>query len=77
MASRKGQIDLYGHKKSTVEGTSKELPCISTIECWSNNMQSYLASAMSYCGIRDVSEFNPNNVHTIIISNNVQQSINK
>jgi hypothetical protein len=77
MASRRGQMDFYGKKKSTVEGTEKWLPCTSTIESWSKNMQSYLASSMSYCGLNDVNKFSPENVETILISENVQQSINK
>jgi hypothetical protein len=77
MASRRGQIDLYGKKKSTVEGTEKWLPCISTIKSWSENMQSYLASSMSYCGIRNLKYFNQDKVETVLLSENVKQSINK
>ena len=77
MASRRGQEDLFGKKKWTSEGTEKHFECTTNIDKWSKNMNDYLASAMSYCDIEDVHDFNPDNIETFLMSNNLQNSINK
>lgn len=77
MASRDGQIAINGEKTKTSEGTKKFLPIIGTISQWTENMADYLKSAMSYCDIKDIKNFNANNVNTILISNNTKNSINK
>lgn len=77
MASKQGQLDLFGNKVHTVEGTTKTLECITSVKNWSDNMKDYLASAMSYCGIEDVNDFNYDNVETYIMSPVLQNSINK
>ena len=77
MASRRGQEDLFGKKKWTSEGTEKHFECTTNIDKWSKNMNDYLASAMSYCDIKDIHDFNPDNIETFLMSNNLQNSINK
>lgn len=77
MASRRGQEDLFGKKKWTSEGTEKHFECTTNIDKWSKNMNDYLASAMSYCDIEDIHDFNPDNIETFLMSNNLQNSINK
>lgn len=77
MASKKGQEDMFGSKHATAEGTMKFLPMTITIKKWTENMKAYLRSAMSYCGIRDISDFNPKQVDCILISPGAQMSINK
>lgn len=77
MASREGQISINGEKTKTSEGTKKYLPIIGTVEQWVNNMTDYLKSAMSYCNIRDIKDFNADNVSTVIISESTKNSINK
>lgn len=77
MASSHGQKDLYGTKVKTSEGVKKDFEITTTIEKWSSNMSDYLKSAMSYCGIKEVHDFNPENVTTILISQSCQNSINR
>jgi GMP reductase len=77
MASKRGQEDLFGHKKGTAEGIEKTLDCTTNISKWTENMKDYLASAMSYCGLDDIKDLNPDNVDTYLMSPNLQNSINK
>lgn len=77
MASKYGQIDINGKKTKTSEGIKKEFEVTCNLDTWSDNMADYLRSAMSYCNIYNVVEFNPSNVNVNVISNNVQNSINK
>lgn len=77
MSSEKGHTAL-GHQKKNggYEGLSKRIPINNTIDNWSSNMESYLRSAMSYCGIRDIKDFNPYNVETTLMSEFTIKSIN-
>lgn len=77
MASKQGQIDLFGKKKRTSEGKEKIFECTTSISKWAENMSDYLASAMSYCDIRNVADFNPENVETRLLSQREQSAINK
>lgn len=77
MASKEGQIAINGKKTKTSEGISKELPVTGTIPQWTENMNAYLRSAMSYCNVRDIKDFNPENVTVNIISSETKNSINK
>lgn len=77
MASKQGQIDLFGKKKRTSEGKEKIFECTTSISKWAENMSDYLASAMSYCDIMDVADFNPENVETRLLSQREQSAINK
>ena len=77
MASKYGQIAINGKKTKTSEGIKKEMKITTDLPTWSDNMCAYLRSAMSYCGIKDVKDFNPLNVKVQVISNNVKESINK
>lgn len=76
MASKEGQCDLNGNKTKTAEGIVKQLPVKYTLRQWSTNMADYLKSAMSYCNIRDIQDFNPYNVACSVISSNTKNSIN-
>lgn len=77
MASKAGQIAINGKKTKTSEGISKDLPVTGTIPQWTENMNAYLRSAMSYCNVRDIKDFNPENVTVNIISSETKNSINK
>ena len=77
MASKAGQIAINGKKTKTSEGISKELPVTGTIPQWSENMNAYLRSAMSYCNVKDIKDFNPENVTVNVISSETKNSINK
>lgn len=77
MASKYGQIAINGKKTKTSEGIKKEVHITTDLPTWTDNMCAYLRSAMSYCGIFDVKDFNPQNVTVQVISNNVRDSINK
>lgn len=57
MASADGQISISGKKSKTAEGITKWLPVKFTLDGWTENMASYLRSAMSYCGVRNLNEF--------------------
>lgn len=77
MASKQGQIDLFGKKKRTSEGKEVILECKTSIKKWTENMNDFLASAMSYCDVTDVNDFNPENVETRLLSQREQAAINK
>lgn len=77
MASRQGQEDMNGKKTRTSEGTVKDFKCTLNLEKWSDNMVSYLRSAMSYTNSFNISEFNPQKVDCIVVSPLTKQSINK
>ena len=76
MSSKKGQIDINGIKTKTSEGTEKILECKTNLHKWSDNMKSYIQSAMSYTNNKTLEELK-NNTKVILISNNTKNSINK
>lgn len=76
MASKYGQIAINGKKTKTSEGIKKEIRITTDLPTWTDNMCAYLRSAMSYCGVKDVKDFNPENVNCIIISPQEKNSIN-
>ena len=77
MASNQGQISINGVITKIPEGISKNVPVTGTIPQWSENMNAYLRSAMSYANIKDIKDFNPENVTVNIISSETKNSINK
>ena len=77
MASKQGQIDINGSKTKTSEGIAKVFEVKYALKSWVENMRDYLRSAMSYCNVVNVLDFNPYNVTTQVISNNTINSINK
>jgi hypothetical protein len=74
MASKQGQIDMFGKKLKTAEGIVKYINVSTTINKWVENMTSYLQSAMSYTNIYRISDFYK--VDTIVISNNTFMCVN-
>lgn len=77
MASVSGQKDLFGKKVRTVEGKEMTLKCTTNIDKWAENMSDYMASAMSYCNIKDISDFNPKFVTTVLMSESEKAAVNK
>ena len=57
MASADGQKSINGVKTKTAEGITKYLKVIYSLNGWTDNMISYLQSAMSYTNCRTLSEF--------------------
>ena len=57
MASADGQKAIDGEKKKTAEGITKYLPVKYTLAGWTENMISYLRSAMSYTNCKTLKEF--------------------
>ena len=76
MASADGQKSISGEKTKTAEGITKYLPVKYTLKGWTENMISYLRSAMSYCNCKDITEFigKPN---LIVNSISEIQAVNK
>lgn len=75
MASANGQKDLKA-KKRTAEGITKHIPVIITLPKWTENMEDYLRSAMSYCGCLNLDEFK-NNCVLVVNSAAELASVNK
>lgn len=75
MASKEGQLDLYGVKNKTSEGIVKTLPCTTNVHKWSHNMIDYLRSTMSYTSLESV--YMLNKVEMIVISDKTYDSVNK
>ena len=57
MASADGQKSINGKKTKTSEGITKWLPVKYTLKGWTENMISYLRSAMSYTNAKILKEF--------------------
>jgi IMP dehydrogenase/GMP reductase len=57
MASADGQKSINGKKTKTSEGITKWLPVKYTLKGWTENMISYLRSAMSYTDCTTLNEF--------------------
>ena len=75
MASKQGQIDMFGSKQKTAEGIIRYIKVTTNLNKWVENMIAYLQSAMSYTNIFRVSDFDT--VTTIVISTNTYVSVNK
>lgn len=76
MASAMGQMSMFGEKKRTSEGITKLLPVKFSIEKWSENMDDYLKSAMSYVGVNKL-EYLYGNSTKIVMSSNAKLAINE
>ena len=76
MASADGQKAINGEKTKTSEGITKWLPVKYTLKKWTENMVSYLRSAMSYTNCRDLDSFIG---ETMLIVNSPQEvaAVNK
>jgi len=57
MASADGQMDISGKKTKTAEGITKIIHVEYKLHKWVENMESYLRSAMSYCGCLTLNDF--------------------
>ena len=75
MASKQGQIDMFGKKQKTAEGIVRYINVTTNLNKWVENMIAYMQSAMSYTNIFRVSDFDT--VTTIVISTNTYVSVNK
>lgn len=75
MASKQGQIDMYGKKEKTAEGIVRTINVTTNINKWVDNMIAYLQSAMSYTNVFRVTDLDT--VTTCVISTNTYVSINK
>lgn len=67
---------LIGKSNKTSEGKLKNIKVKYTIKQWSDNMDSYLRSALSYCGCHSLEEF-IGNINLIVNSAAEQNAINK
>lgn len=76
MSTPKAQIELGGDGSKATEGNETIIPVEYTMKEWVDNFESYLKSAMSYCGKRTLEEF-IGNVRTEVMSENSVNSINK
>lgn len=76
MSTPKAQIELGGDGSKATEGNETLIPVEYTMEEWIDNFESYLKSAMSYCGKRTLEEF-VGNVRTEVMSGDSVNSINK
>lgn len=57
MSTKKAQKITGGSGKKTSEGIIRPIPIEYHIDKWAENMKDYLASCMSYCGVRTIDEF--------------------
>lgn len=57
MASKDGQILMYGKKIKTAEGKTQILPVKYILSGWVENMIHYIKSAMSYTNCKDIKDF--------------------
>ena len=76
MASADGQVSINGEKTKTAEGITKILPVKYKMDKWSENMDSYLRSAMSYCDCFTLREF-IGNVDLVVNSISEINAVNK
>lgn len=57
MASKDGQISMYGKKIKTAEGKTKILPVKYTLSGWVENVIHFMKTAMSYNDCKDIKDF--------------------
>ena len=76
MSTPKAQIELGGDGSKATEGNETLIPVEYTMKEWVDNFESYLKSAMSYCGKRTLEEF-VGKVKTEVMSGDSVNSINK
>ena len=76
MSTKRVQRMRGNEELKTSEGTQHFTPILYTLKQWSENMESYLRSAMSYTGCFTLNEFRKE-VDLIINSNNAVNSVNK
>ena len=57
MASKDGQISMYGKKIKTAEGKTKILPVKYTLSGWVENLIHFMKTAMSYNDCKDIKYF--------------------
>lgn len=76
MSTPKAQIELGGDGSKATEGNETLIPVEYTMKEWIDNFESYLKSAMSYCGKRTLEEF-VGKVKTEVMSGDSVNSINK
>lgn len=76
MSTPKAQIELGGDGSKATEGNETLIPVEYTMKEWVDNFESYLKSAMSYCGKRTLEEF-VGKVQTEVMSGDSVNSINK
>ena len=80
--NRGGCFHRFNHRDGEAEvevvsqTTETIIPIEYTMKKWVDNFESYLKSAMSYCGKRTLEEF-VGNVRTEVMSENSVNSINK
>lgn len=76
MSTKKAQIEMGKIELKTSEGIETMLPITTDIETWSDNMKSYLQSAMSYTDKLTLFDF-IGKVNLVHMSQNASNSFNK
>ena len=76
MSTKRVQRMRGNEELKTSEGTQHFTPILYTLKQWSENMESYLRSAMSYTGCFTLNQFKTE-VDLIVNSNNAVNSVNK
>lgn len=76
MSTKRVQRMRGNEELKTSEGTQHFTPILYTLKQWSENMESYLRSAMSYTECFTLEQFKKN-VNLIVNSNNAVSSVNK
>lgn len=76
MSTKRVQRMRGNEELKTSEGTQHFTPILYTLKQWSENMESYLRSAMSYTGCFTLNQFKAE-VDLIVNSNNAVNSVNK
>lgn len=77
MSTKKAQKAMGKETLHTSEGRSMLNKVEYTMKGWVENFSDYLRSAMSYCNIKNIENFNSNNLEINIISTNSSKSFNK
>jgi GMP reductase len=76
MSTKKAQELLGGNANKTSEGCYKTVAVKYTLKQWTDNLVSYLKSAMSYTGSRDLNEFKTN-AQFVVNTPNAINAVNK
>ena len=76
MSTKRVQRMRGNEELKTSEGTQHFTPILYTLKQWSENMESYLRSAMSYASCFTLNQFKTE-VDLIVNSNNAVNSVNK
>jgi hypothetical protein len=76
MSTKTAQKEMGSSNLKTGEGKHTRNKIEYTLKGWTENIRDFIRSAMSYCNITDIEDFNPENVDTYLLSPTAAKAFN-